>query len=150
MFYSVETEKRIEQLIKHPEFSGQLQTDILQIISFMRIYSPLTDIRQILKKEGVRLLSIIVSSSPSHRLPLRNIIRLIAKLSDLEFSKEIAKIYLKSMRIGCNYFSGEMTVDTANECYEINYRWCWTDFSNGIGYDRFSKFLLVKKIPDLS
>ena len=140
MYYSQETEEMVKKIDREHLFSATVSEDVHQILRLRNKFSPLSDIRSILKREGLHLNRIIFSNNSSERFPLRNIVRLICKIANLEFAQYIQSIYFKEMRLGCDYFKGSLVIDTEEKERMIEFEWCWTDFNRGIGFDRFSYF----------
>ncbi|RMG38674.1 MAG: hypothetical protein D6732_04950 [Methanobacteriota archaeon] len=134
----------VKKIMKDRLFPDPLLEDLHQIFDLRNKFSPLSDIRSILKRENHHLNRIIFSNNSSERYPLRNVIRLICKLAQVEFASSIEKIYLQKMRLGCDYFTGSIMVDTEISEFLVEYEWCWTDFNKGIGFDRFSHFEVRK------
>lgn len=144
MYYSSETESMISKISADKPFEPNLQDEILKIFQYRKQFSPLSDIRSIIRREKNQLEKIIFSADSSERFPIRNIIRLICKLSTLESAAKIKNMFFKEMRLGCDYFSGKIVLDTEEKEIMITYDWCWTDFNRGIGFDRFPKFEITE------
>ncbi len=134
----------MEQILLVKPFNESFFRDVQLLFHLSSKYSPLSDIRSILKREQLHLGCMIFSAESGERYLLRNVIRLILKLSHQPYANKIRAITLKKSRIGCDYFLGQITVNTDENSFVLDYVWQWSAFSKPIGYDRFVKFETIQ------
>ncbi len=144
MKYAQVTEEKIRELLTSETFNPSIQTELEYIIGLRRKYSPLSDILSILKREGKSLTFITFKKSGFQFLPLRNVIRVLLKLSSVESSHLYKKIEIYGMEIGCDYFKGKCCIYLEESCIKINYLWRWTGFEGDIHYDKFINFETIE------
>jgi hypothetical protein len=79
-------------------------------------------------------------------MPIRNVMRIIAHISQLDVGDEITEIFIESMKCGCDYFEGEIGLTTADEQSIAGpYRWQWSAFpGRETSYDKFTDFPVLK------
>ncbi len=128
------------------KFNENLKDSLLKVDRFKDIYSPLSDVGQICRKEGVQLKGLTFRRNGSSRYPIRNIVRVVAKLGELEYDSKVCAIHFQSMKLRCDTFEGEAILDCENmSSHDLKFRWKWTDFDGGIDYNKFSEFILRSK-----
>jgi hypothetical protein len=102
----------------------------------------MSDINYIFYTNNIKKLSgLRISSVNASWTPIRNVMRIIAHISQLEIEEEIGEIYIESMKCGCDYFEGEIRLITEQESIEGRYRWQWSAFpGRETSYDKFTEF----------
>lgn len=124
--------------------------DICSLQGLMEKYSPLSDFRKILHEENISLHHIKIVAQTNSRFPMRNIVRLLAKIATLQ-TAEISMITFSSMDIGCDFFGGSFFIDYCNEESEqIEFKWQWTAFHGLIDFDKFVTFDRKKTVEPIS
>lgn len=130
-------------------FTDEFKKNVDTIISLALDNSPLSDINFLLDKTGRSIPNICIPNR-KYWLPIRNVIRIIAKLSQ-HTSAKIDKIELISMDCNCDSFTGMIKINlTDGKQITGNYSWKWTLFPGVVkNYDKFIEFpistILIKK-----
>ena len=122
-------------------FSESLKETIEKLEEFSYKYSPLSDVNQICRRENTRLSYISFSNGGRNRFPIRNIIRVIARLGRESLGSKICGLHFRSMTLRCDTFEGSAIIDLENQhSKNLEFRWKWTDFDGQINYDKFTYF----------
>ena len=123
------------------KFTPELFKTLETLIDFSTNYSPMSDLLFISSKLDVTFNGLIYPSKKNSWVPVRNTLRLIARMVDQELSDEIiTEIRIEDMLCGCDYFKGYATYLTNKGILRGgNYKWQWTAFP---GYDKhYNKFI---------
>ena len=124
-------------------FSESLKETIEKLEEFSYKYSPLSDVNQICRRENTRLLHASFTNGGTNRFPIRNIIRIIARLGRESFESKICGLHFRSMTLRCDTFEGNAIIDLENgDSKDLEFRWKWTDFDGEINYDKFTNFTI--------
>lgn len=123
------------------KFAPELFKTLETLIDFSTNYSPMSDLLFISSKLDVTLNGLIYPSKERSWVPVRNVLRLTAKMVDQELPNEIiTEIHIEDMLCGCDYFKGYATFFTDKGILRGgNFKWQWTAFP---GYDKhYNKFI---------
>ena len=140
------SKKTFEAIEKNSNaYSDRLKKSIEILLNLSNQFSPLSDANYLLKKLNISLEDLRLPSNGDW-IPIRNVIRIIAKLGDLSTTK-INSIDLVSMKCGCDYFEGEISAVSEENLIKGGYKWQWTAFSNmNKSYDKFIEFPQFKSL----
>ncbi len=140
------SKKTFEAIEKNSNaYSDRLKKSIEILLNLSNQFSPLSDANYLLKKLNISLEDVRLPSNGDW-IPIRNVIRIIAKLGDLTQTK-INSFDLVSMKCGCDYFEGEINAVSEENQIKGGYRWQWTAFSEMKRYyDNFIEFPQFKRL----
>lgn len=129
------------------KFVKQLFNEIEATIALAVEYSPLSDFSFLINKAGENINLISTVEDRSSWMPIRNVIRILAKIATLDIldTTKINEVKIEKMYCGCDYFEGDISLTLENgEKIVGAYRWQWTAFQ---GRDRhFNKFTIFPEI----
>lgn len=125
-------------------YTDELADTIAKIIRLVDQFSPLSDLEFICSKLVRKIASIRKPQYNSQWMPIRNILRILARAAQIDSDIKISGVQIDDMRCGCDFFEGNLTLFREDGSIIMGpYKWQWTAFS---GYDRhFDKF---KIFPD--
>lgn len=140
MYYAQSTLDALCGGIDSDLFVVPLQQAIVQIFRISKLYSPLLDIRLALQEENL-LLQKIIFALPTAKYFIRNIVRVLAKVSVGSYKSQISRITFLEMSNGCDYFKGIFIIDFIDQTsHKIIYIWQWTAYMDGIDFDKFRDY----------
>lgn len=130
------------------KYSETIQNSISKLIDLIIEYSPMSDVNYILYKTGIKLPGLGLRNGDSGSwMPIRNVGRLLAKVSTQDYISPITFVEIETMECGCDYFQGKLVVSLEDGSqYQGKYRWQWTAFSgNERSFDKFTTFPIIHK-----